>query len=442
MRIAYLASRYPDISHTFVMREVLALRERGVAIETISIRRPEPGELLSEEDRAEAARTYHVLPVSARRLLRVHLSALVAGPRAYFRTLSAALALASPGLRATLWQLFYFAEAIIVWARCRSLGIRHVHVHFANVSADVALLATTLGNSLLPGSSSWSFTMHGPTEFYDVREHRLAPKTEDAVFVACISDFARSQLMGLVGPEEWSKLQVVHCGLDTQRFSRDAEGTDGSSDVVRILSVGRLVPVKGQAILIQAAAQLVEAGLPVRLTLVGDGPDRKKLERLTRKLGLEGRVTFAGAVGQHEIRAYFAAADIFCSPSFAEGVPVVLMEAMAMRVPVVATRIMGVGELVEDGLTGRLVAPGRVDALADALRDLAGSPELRRRIAERGREKVEAEFDIRQSATQLSDLFARTLTDHAVDEPAADGHETDADPSSAAGGTLEPSTRP
>jgi glycosyltransferase involved in cell wall biosynthesis len=438
MRIAYLASRYPDISHTFIMREVLALRERGVTIETISVRPPEPHELLSDEDRAGAASTFYVLPISALRLLRVHLSALAAGAGAYFRALSAAFSLAPPGLRATLWQLFYFAEAIVVWGRCRELGIRHIHVHFANVSADVALLATRVGNEISPGAWSWSFTMHGPTEFYDIHEHRLGPKTEDAVFVACISDFARSQLMGLIAPGEWGKLAVVHCGIDLHRFARETERADGELDVVEILSVGRLVAVKGQAILIEAVAQLAGAGMPVHLTLVGDGPERRELERLARDIGVEGCVTFAGSVGQDEIRAYFAAADLFCSASFAEGVPVVLMEAMAMRVPVVATRIMGVGELVEDGVSGRLVPPGRVDALAAVLRELIESPELRYRLAERGRDKIEAEFDIRQAATLLSELFARTLTDArppsgVLDERAADGQVGPAPRGSAVG---------
>jgi glycosyltransferase involved in cell wall biosynthesis len=196
---------------------------------------------------------------------------------------------------------------------------------------------------------------------------------------------------------------VVHCGLDTAAFS-PAERRDGDG-TLRILNVARLTGVKGHPVLLEAVAELRRGGRDVRLTIVGDGPERERLRRQASELGIDSAVDLPGAVGQDRIRDHFAAADVFCVPSFAEGVPVVLMEAMAMELPVVATRVMGVGELVEDGVHGLLVAPARADRLADALAQLADDPERRARMGAAGRRKVQAEFEQDASAARLAELF-------------------------------------
>jgi glycosyltransferase involved in cell wall biosynthesis len=249
--------------------------------------------------------------------------------------------------------------------------------------------------------------MHGSTEFFDVKAHRLAEKVRDARLVVCISHFTRSQLMGLSDPAEWDKLHMVHCGVDPAVFSPARARTHGDPDTLEILTVGRLVPVKGQEVLLAAVSRLVAAGTRVALTFVGDGPSRGRLERAARELGID--VRFVGAVGQDEIREHYAQADVFALPSFAEGVPVVLMEAMAMEVPVVTSRITGIPELVEDGVTGLLTAPGDEDGLATALARLAADPAERRRLGAAGREKVEREFDIEDVAVQLRRIFAEGL---------------------------------
>ena len=404
--VAYLTSRYPQVSHTFIQREVLALRAAGQPVETFAIRRAQPDEVLSAVDRAEFARTASILPVGPLRLAATHLRALAGAPGAYLRTLARALRLSPGGGRATLWRLFYFAEAILLWAACRERGLRHVHVHFANVAADVALLATAYGRAAAPGERwSWSFTMHGPTEFADTRLHRLPEKAADAAFVVCISDFARSQVMALLPESAWGKLPVVHCGVDTAAYAPVARASrdDGA---LHVLCVGRLVPEKGQAVLLDALGRVRAAGRDVRLTFVGDGPSRPALEATARERGLDGAVTFAGAVGQDEIRDLYAAADVFCLPSFAEGVPVVLMEAMAMEIPVVMTRIAGAAELIADGESGVLVAPGRADELAGVLARLGDDAGLRRRLGEGGRRAVLAGYDLAAIGPQLRDVFA------------------------------------
>ncbi len=404
-RIAYLCSQYPAVSHTFVLREVRALRELGAEISTFSVRRAGSDHVLSWADHRAFASTYAILPPSWRALFTAHLQLGATAPFAYLSTLLRALRLAPPGVRGRLWQCFYFAESVLLWRECRRLGIRHIHVHLANTAADVALLASSLGSAVEPERPwSWSFTMHGPTEFADVSHYRLAAKAQDARFVVCISDYARSQMMALTPPETWHGLHVIHVGLPLEQFPPSrSERTRQRTPT--ILCLGRLVPEKGQAILLEAAALLYRRGNDLSVTLAGDGPSRGALEGLAEKLGIASRVTFAGAVGQDEIHALYADASIFCLPSFAEGIPVALMEAMAMELPVVSTTITGIPELIDDTRSGLLVPPGRVDALADALKRLLAEPALRRELGSRGRSKVERDFDLAKCAEQLYALL-------------------------------------
>jgi glycosyltransferase involved in cell wall biosynthesis len=399
MKLAYVVSRYPFVSHVFILREVLALRRAGVEVETFTIRRPGPENILSAADREAAATTHVIVPPAVTDLVVAHVTALVRSPRRYLATLALALRLRGRGARALLWQVFYFGEAALMWRACHGRGVRHIHAHHANVSSDVALLASRLGG---PGWS-WSFTMHGSTEFFDVREHRLRQKVELASFVVCVSHHGRSQLMGLVEPEHWDKLRVVRCGVDVSLFApRDAAG---AGEVLEVLTVGRIDPVKGQPLLVEAIADLRRRGVDARLTIVGDGAGLARLRALAERLGVADSVDFAGAVGQDEIRRYYERASAFALPSFAEGLPVVLIEAMACGLPVVASRITGIPELVDDGTSGLLVTPARGDELTAALAALAADPARRAAMGRAGREKVVAEFDIERTASRLVEVF-------------------------------------
>jgi colanic acid/amylovoran biosynthesis glycosyltransferase len=411
VKIAYLCAQYPAVSHTFILREVEALRELGVDIHTFSIRRAGSEHLLTDADRSAFESTFAIRPRGAGALLGAHLRLLQLAPAAYVTTLARALRTASPGLRGRLWQFFYFVQAVVLWSECRDRGVRHVHAHLANVAADVALLSARIGCATSPGAPwSWSFTMHGPTEFFDVRHHRLAEKLREASFVVCISDYARSQMMTLGDIALWEKLHVIRVGLPLERFQPSAaEERDERQTNTTILCVGRLVPEKGQAVLLAALAQLVGAGHELTVMLAGEGPSRSALERIAKRLGVADRVVFRGAVGQDEIRALYAEAAIFCLPSFAEGIPVVLMEAMAMGRPVVSTRITGIPELIEDGRDGLLVAPGRADELAGALERLLADASLCRELGASAQRKVGEEFDLRCSAPALRALFAQRL---------------------------------
>lgn len=416
MKVAYLCSQYPAVSHTFIMREVNGLRSLGADIDTFSIRRAGSDHLLAHADRVAFESTYAILPPSWPRLLRTHAKLAATSPVAYLSTLALALGGSAGNLRDRLWRFFYFVETCLLWDECRRRGIRHIHVHFANVAADVAMLTAHLGSALEPERPwSWSFTMHGPTEFSDVSRYRLAEKLERARFVVCISDYARSQLMALSEPSVWERMHVVHCGIPIEQFtnSRNGDGARGrdqdSAVNPTVLYIGRLVPEKGQAILLKAVALLKERGRRVNLVLAGDGPLRLELERAAGHLEIATQSLFLGAVGQEEIYALYAGASVFCLPSYAEGVPVVLMEAMAMGVPVVSTRIAGIPELVQDGHTGLLVAPGRPDELADALQLLLDDQAFRGTMGKRAREKVVGDYNTVGTAIRLYALFQREL---------------------------------
>jgi glycosyltransferase involved in cell wall biosynthesis len=405
--VGYVTHTYPSISHTFVLREVQGLRRLGGRVVTFSIHRPSPDELLSEADREESSQTLSILPISWLTLLRVHLAAVGSSPRAYLSTVLHSLQQGGSDPRRWLRQLFYFAEAIILWSHARRAGVRHLHAHLANVAADVCWLATRFANgSGRDGRWQWSFTMHGPTEFFEVSRFNLRGKVAAADLVICISDFCRSQLMMLSSAQHWPKLRVVHCGVDLDEYRFRLPAVRSANDPVSILSVGRLVPDKGQALLIEALSQLRTNGVDARLTLVGGGPDRGRLEQLSHLIGVADHVSFTGPRGQGDLPALFAEHDIFCLPSFAEGIPVVFMEAMAIGVTVVATRVAGIPELIDEGKTGFLVPPGRPDRIADAIADIASSRTDVRQLSTQAREVVTASFDATRCAADLARLFS------------------------------------
>jgi colanic acid/amylovoran biosynthesis glycosyltransferase len=403
VKVGYVLNQYPTVSATFILGEVRALRSLGVGVTTFSMWPTTASDRLSAAAEEEAGRTTTIRPVARLPVARAHARALARAPRAYADTVRVALRLRPPGLRAAIRQLFYFLAAMFVWDRAEREGIRHLHSHFSFLACDVALLASHYG-AAAGEPWSFSFTVHGPDEFYELPTNRMQEKARRAAMVVCISHFARSQVMGLLDEADWQKVEVVRCGIEPERF-RPAERSPRPR-AARILNVGRLVPVKGQAVLLHAVASLVARGLDVELTIVGSGPQEAGLRRLVDELGLGDRVELAGAIGQDAIAEYYDRADILAVPSFAEGLPVVIMEALATGLPVVSTSIMGIPELVRDGETGALVPPGDADALADGLARLIDDPQERLRLGEAGREAVLAGFDQLASARALERLFA------------------------------------
>jgi glycosyltransferase involved in cell wall biosynthesis len=390
--VAYLTSHYPFPSHVFIEREISGLRALGVDVETFSVRRTPPEGLLSNGMRVESRTTLALLedkPAILRALGRLTASR----PGVAASVLTHALSLGDRGPRARLWQAFYLAEAVRLHEELSRLGLRHVHVHLANNAADVARLVVALGRAIDGPASDWrwTLTMHGPTEFEAVERFDLAAKVRSAAAVACISDFTRSQLMRLVEPSEWAKLSVVRMSVDLDAYPARTS-YERAGRPFRVLSVGRLVPEKGAPVLLDALAELHRRGIEVRARLVGAGPLEGPLRAQVAALGLDRIVELVGAVGQDSLPDHYAWADAFCLPSFQEGLPVVLMEAMASGLPVVTTRIAGIPEMVVDGRHGRVVTPGRADHVAKALGELADSPDRCASFGQGGRRAVEAEF--------------------------------------------------
>lgn len=405
--IGYVTSRYPLISHTFVQREVIGLREVGYDIETLSVVQTDAGQILSPTDQAEAERTAFIRPAGVAKLAR-HLV------RPAVSNLGAVLSLvrlAGRGWwgdpRQLLWRLFYVVEAVMLWSLAAAKGVTHLHAQHANVAANVSWLAAEFGRRAGHGPRSWSFTMHGSTEFLDVDRHDLGAKAAAASRVACISDFTRSQLMMVTEPDAWDRFDVVHCGVDPDRFVPDPP--ERSADRFTVLFVGRLGSEKGLPLIVDAlgALQARVAPMRVRFLVVGDGPLRAEVAQRCAESGVE--VEFAGAVGQHRIAEYYHRADAFCMASFREGIPVVLMEAMACEIPCVAPHITAIPELIEEGVTGLTATAGRADEIADRLERYATDPDFAVGVGKAGREKVLAEFTTAATIAGMADFFDRVF---------------------------------
>jgi colanic acid/amylovoran biosynthesis glycosyltransferase len=400
--LAYLVSEYPGISHTFILREISRLRAMNSDIRVASINQcRRPTAQLTEEERLEMAATYYVKSAGISGALRAHWFVLISRPVAYLRGLGFALHLAGADIKRVVFAFFYFVEAVMLGRWMERQGLRHVHVHFANPAAQVALIASHVF------AIQYSLTVHGPDEFYDTQGHNLTEKVAGASFVCCISYFAISQLKLLSPPSEWNKFEHTPLGVDPKVFAPCPFRF--VPEPFEILCVGRLVAAKGQHILIDAIDRLVRKHFRVRLRLVGDGPERKPLEFEVRRRGLSEHVIFEGSVNQDRIREFYRAADAFVLASFAEGVPVVLMEAMAMEIPCVATYVGGIPQLIRNEVGGLLVAPSDVNALTSAIERLIGDPALRIRLATAGRTRVLKHYNLDPNVSRLRAIFGTRL---------------------------------
>lgn len=393
-KIAYLVSQYPAYSHTFILREVLQLRQFGMAIAVASINPPDrPLDKLTAIERSEAEQVFYVKAQGLANAMMALGKTLLTRPAGLLRGVKHAFKLGGWDGKRLLYHGFYLAEALLIGQWLKANDLKHLHVHFATPAASVGMLVKTVFGT------SFSFTVHGPDEFYDAPGYNLPEKILAADFILCISHYARSQVMKLSPVYAWPKLDVCRLGVDPQRFTSAPK--TGAGDVCQLLCVGRLAPAKGQAILLEALAQLHSQNVPVKLALVGTGPDELSLKAYAEQLGIGGLVNFAGAVDQDHILDFYHAADIFVLPSFAEGLPVVLMEAMAMEIPCITTAITGVPELISHGEDGWLVAASDGLGLAAAILQLAGDAGLRQRLGQAGRRKVLADYDLHKNVQHL-----------------------------------------
>ena len=397
-RIAYLVSEYPHIRHAYLLREIRGLRKSGWEIETLAIRSEvRASGVYTAEEIEERARCFYVLGAGFAGILAAHLATIVRHPGGYLRGFARAIRYGRWNPRTTMHGLFYFAEAVVAGRRIEKRGIAHVHTHYASTVAWLLEAVFPIGVSM---------SIHGSGEFDDPLAFRLTEKIGASEFVRAISFFGRSQLMRACSPDEWDKIEVCRLGVDAGAEADRPLREVGSP--FHLLCVGGMARPRAFHVLIQALAETGNGS--ITLTLVGDGPDRPWLEKLAREHGVAAQVKFEGWKTQDELRAFYGSADAFVFSSFAEGVPVVLMEAMARSLPCVAPWISGIPELIRHGLDGLLTAPSDPQEMADAINRLYRDPELCRALGASARERILEQYNLERNIEALSEVFRARVT--------------------------------
>lgn len=400
MNIAYFINQYPGISHSFIRREIQALERRGVEVARYAIR-PSKDKIISPEDFAEAEKTRHIVTSGKGALLGAMLRTALADPTGAARAFGAALSMGFRSESGLLRHLFYFGEALVLADWMKRDGLFHVHAHFGTNAATIAMLAAPLANA------TFSFTVHGPEEFEKPDLISLRRKIEAAAFTAGVSSFGASQLKKLTPPEVWPRIKIVRCGVEKSFYDNAGEA---APDAPHFVCVGRLCAEKGQVDLVEAAASVAADHPDLLVTLIGDGPMRGDIERAVKRLGIEKNIRLAGWKTPGEVREALLAARGFILPSYAEGLPVSIMEALALKRPVITTYIAGIPELVETGACGWLTPAGDVAAIADAMRNAIEADAGKiAEMGEEGRRRIEAMHDMDDIAAILAGHFAEAL---------------------------------
>jgi glycosyltransferase involved in cell wall biosynthesis len=399
--LAYLTSAYARASDTFIRGEVRQLRALGFAVHTFSIRRAEAEQVVSEDVRREQSSTEYLLDGNKGRLLSGALRTLIGAPGRCLGAVRLAQRCSPPGIKPRLWHLAYVLEAAYLAGRLGARGVQHLHNHIGENSATVAMLAAHIAK--IP----FSLTIHGPNEFDHPKEIALGEKICRSAFVAAISSYGRSQLWRWCPAKQWDKIKVVHCGVDETFLGQPPTPFP---DNKRLVSIGRLSEQKGQLLLVEAAATVAAAGAEFEVVLIGDGPMRPQIEEAIGRLGLGGIVRLAGWMDSQAIRRELIESRALVMPSFAEGLPVVIMESLALGRPVLSTSIAGIPELVRDGVNGWLVPAGSVDDLAEGIRRVLATPtsELDR-MGRSGAEAVSRGHNAASEAGKLAGLFCESV---------------------------------
>ncbi|HEX4855208.1 MAG TPA: glycosyltransferase [Limnobacter sp.] len=398
-KVAYLVNQYPKVSHTFIRREILALESLGMQVQRISVRGWDIP-LADPVDETERSKTRYLLKDGLFSLVKAGFQTMREKPMLFFKALKAALKMGWRADRPWPFHLVYLLEACKALQWMRAENIRHVHAHFGANSAEVAMLAHLLGGP------AYSFTVHGPEEFDKPEFIHLAAKVKHCAFVVAITSYCRSQIYRWIPFSHWSKVRVVRCGIEPGFHDNLPAGFPSEP---RLVCVGRLCEQKGQLILLAAAAKVKSRFPDFQLVLAGDGEMRPEIERQIDQLGLRRNVQITGWISSLQVREEILKARAMVLPSFGEGLPVVLMEAMALQRPVISTYIAGIPELVENGKNGFLCAAGDVDTLAAHMESclLADSITLQA-MGMQAQSAVLACHDIHSEAARLAGLFAHS----------------------------------
>ena len=401
MRVAYLINRYPAASHSFIRREIEAVEAEGAEVFRFSVRPANIEELPDARDRVEVGKTAVLLQLGLSRLLLDALYELLRSPSRFYSAMRTAFAGADWKFATIVRRAAYLAEAAALTRRMRAQQVDHLHAHFGTNPAGVARIAGKL--SRIP----YSFTVHGPDEFDSPAALDLRGKIADSAFCVAISSYGRSQLMRWSDYSDWAKIEVVRCGVDGSFLSDRA--TVAAPDAPMLCSVARLSAQKGIPLLIEAAGRLREQGRQFQLTIVGDGEMRPGVEAMIEGHGLQGMVHLAGWANSETVIAHLLASRAMVLPSFAEGLPVVIMEALALERPVIVSSIAGTPELV-DAACGWLIPAGSINALVDAMSLAMEAPADRLADMGRvGRARVAAQHNASENGRQLHALFRSSV---------------------------------
>jgi colanic acid/amylovoran biosynthesis glycosyltransferase len=396
MRIAYFINQYPKVSHSFIRREIRALEELGLTVQRIALRGWD-GELVDEDDVREREQTQFVLQEGIFNILLSVIKTIALSPCRFFSALKLALKMGWHAERPLPYHLIYLAEACQIVPWMKAFGASHVHAHFGSNSTEVVMLANVLGGP------AFSFTVHGPEEFDKPVFLGLPEKIKRAAFVVAISSYGRSQLFRLVDQASWSKIKVVHCGLEKSFYDVASIPITANS---RLVCVGRLCEQKGQLLLLEAAYGLAKKGIQFELVLAGDGEMRPEVERMIAEYDLKEKIRITGWISGRQVRDEILGACGMVLPSFAEGLPVVIMEAMALRRPVISTYVAGIPELVIPEINGWLVPAGSVAELMAAMEDmLSKSTEQLAIMGDAAYARVTERHAIDTEAKKLAELF-------------------------------------
>ena len=409
MKIAYLVHYYPKVSHSFIRREITALEEMGIEVERFSIRSCIP-ELVDLADLAELAKTKVILDTPKIILLGNLLQIACSEPIRFIKAFWLTCKIGWGSDRGLLRNLMYLVEACSLVKWLKNTDISHLHAHFGINPAAVAMLYSVLSNC------TYSFTVHGPKEFDSATGLALGEKIKRAKFVVAISSYGKSQLYRWCDRSDWSKIHVIRCGLDEMFLNTSYPSIPQQPQLV---CVGRLCEQKGQLLLVEAAAKLAQQGLDFKLILVGDGSLKNEIEQAIAHYKIADKIEITGYVSNIEVRQHILASRAMVLPSFAEGLPVVIMEALALGRPVISTYVAGIPELVEPEKCGWLVPAGSVEALAEAIRQVLELPvDKLTQIGQAGAKKVALQHDVAIEARKLATLFGQSqpLTEQLITE--------------------------
>ncbi|OUR71053.1 colanic acid biosynthesis glycosyltransferase WcaL [Methylophaga sp. 41_12_T18] len=397
MRIGYFTNQYPKVSHSFIRREILALEVLGHTVQRFALQSDE-AELVDPVDQNEFAKTFYVLLESNLSIIMACLLVIFSHPVKFLSTLYLAVKLGFRSDRGTLRHIAYLLESCVLVKWQKQKDIEHIHAHFGTNSTMIVMF------SYLLGGVGYSFTVHGPEEFDKPEFISLAEKIKHSRFVVAISSFGRSQLFRLVPADLWDKVKVVHCGLDAEFLARDENIRPNISK--QLLCVGRLCEQKGQLLLLESMRSLRDSGIDCTLVLAGDGPMRSEVESRISEYNLADRVEITGWISSEQVKRLLLESRGLVLPSFAEGLPVVIMEALALSRPVITTYVAGIPELVKSGSNGWLIPAGNTQALTTAMNELLSTDEETLALYGRnGYEAVNELHNIEIEVKKIASLF-------------------------------------